>query len=204
MKLNFAKGLILILFFVSLISILRSLTLIIFSIAPDFGVLLMGAADLIRGNNPYINPRLFTGIGYPPNTLLFYLPFSLLPYQFAQVLFTFLSFGSFLGIIIISFQILKEKFSWLTFLVVFSLSLLSFPTKFTLGMGQNNLIAFLLLLLAYFFYKEGKLGRAGIILGLAISFKTIFVFFILFFVLKKQWKIVGFVILIIAVTVGIT
>ena len=204
MRVNFTKGIILILFFVSLVSIFRSLTLIIFSTAPDFGVLWTGARDLTRGNNPYINPTLFTGIGYPPNSLLFYLPLSLLPYQLAQVLFTFLSLGSLLGIILISFKILKEKLSWQTFLVVFSLTFLSFPTKFTLGMGQNNLIAFFLLLLAYFFYKEGKVGRAGIILGLAISLKTIFAIFVLFFVLKKQWKIVGFAILVIAATVGIT
>ncbi|MBI2066287.1 DUF2029 domain-containing protein [Candidatus Woesebacteria bacterium] len=204
MRVNFAKWIIFILFFLSLISFIRALTLIIFSKAPDFSVLWTGAADLIRGANPYINPSLFTGIGYPPNTLLLYLPFSLLPYQFAQVLFTLLSFGSFLGIIIISFKIIKEKFSWQTFLVVFSLSLLSFPTRFTLGMGQNNLIAFFLLLLAYFFYKEGKLGRAGLILGLAISIKTIFAFFIIFFVLKKQWKVIKLAGLTIAATIGIT
>jgi len=204
MRVNFAKWIIFILFFLSLISIIRSLALIIFSTAPDFSVLWTGAADLIRGANPYINPSLFTGIGYPPNTLLFYLPFSLLPYQLAQVLFTLLSFGSFLGIIIISFKILKEKFSWQTFLVVFSLSLLSFPTKFTFGMGQSNIIAFFMLLLSYYLYKEKKLGMAGLILGLAISLKTIFAFFIIFFVLKKQWKVIKLAGLTIVATIGIT
>ena len=204
MRVNFAKWIIFILFFLSLISIIRSLALIIFSTAPDFSVLWTGAVDLIRGANPYINPSLFTGIGYPPNTLLFYLPFSLLPYQLAQVLFTLLSFGSFLGIIIISFKILKEKFSWQTFLVVFSLSLLSFPTKFTFGMGQSNIIAFFMLLLSYYLYKEKKLGMAGLILGLAISLKTIFAFFIIFFVLKKQWKVIKLAGLTIVATIGIT
>lgn len=204
MRVNFAKWIIFILFFLSLISVIRFLTLIIFSTAPDFSVLWTGAGDLIRGVNPYINPSLFTGIGYPPNTLLFYLPFSLLPYQLAQVLFTFLSFGSFLGIIILSFKILKKNFSWQTSLVIFSLSILSFPTKFTLGMGQNNLIALFFLLLTYYFYKEGKLGKAGLVLGLTLSLKTIFAFFILFFVLKKQWKIVGFATLMIIAMVGIT
>lgn len=204
MRGNFTKATILILFFLSLISILRSLTLVIFSTAPDFSVLWTGARDLMTGINPYINPNLFTGIGYPPNSLLFYLPFSSLPYQLAQILFTFLSLGSFIGIIILSFKILKEKLPWQAFLLVFSLTILSFPTKFTFGMGQNNLIAFFLLLLAYYFYKEGKVTWAGIILGAAISLKTILAFFLIFFLLKRQWKVVLFTALTIAATVTIT
>ena len=188
----------------SLIFIFRSLTRGIFSIAPDFGVLWTGAGDLIKGNNPYTNPNLFTGIGYPPNSLLFYLPFTLIPYQTAQGLFTILSFVSSIGIILVSFKILRGNFFWQTFLVAFSLTFFSFPTKFTLGMGQNNLIAFFLLILAYYFYKERKLESAGFILGMSIALKTIFVFFVLFFVLKKQWKIVIFTVLMMVTTVVIT
>jgi alpha-1,2-mannosyltransferase len=76
------------------------------------------------------------------------------------------------------------------------LSLLSFPTKFTLGMGQNNFIALVLLLFSYLLYKEKKLQDAGILLGLAISLKTIFVYFLLFYILKKQWKVIAYAFLI--------
>ena len=48
---------------------------------------------------------------------------------------------------------------------------------------------FLLLLFLYYLYKTKREVGSGIILGLSISFKPIFIFFLLFFLLKKQWKI---------------
>ena len=68
-----------------------SLYKIITTTAPDYSVLWNAAKDLPTSKNPYLNKELYTGIGYPPNTLLFYLPFSLLPYEISQALFVLLS-----------------------------------------------------------------------------------------------------------------
>ncbi len=185
--------------------LVRSIYLTIATFAPDFSVLWMGAKDLAKGFNPYINPNLFTGIGYPPNSLIFYIPFTVLPYQIAQGIFVFLSVLAMFGSILLSFKLVgKGRIGLVSLLLAISLTFFSFPTRFTLGMGQNNLIAFFLLLLVYYLYKEEKMGRAGLILGLVVSLKTIFAFFILFFLLRKQWRVVGFAILTIAVVVGIT
>ncbi len=166
-------------------SFLRLIT----TIAPDFHVLWTTAKFLSAGNNPYLVQDIFTGVGYPPSTLLFYLPLTIFNYQLAQNIFTFLSFLSLLGIIYISVKIARKKFSWRYLLLFAFLSLISFPTKFTLGMGQNNLLAFLLLLLSYYFFKNKKKVASGLLLGTAIAFKTIFGFFILYYFVKKEWRV---------------
>jgi len=172
--------------------------------APDFEVLWLGAKDLIAGSNPYINPQIFTGIGYPPNTLFFYVPLTFLNYQTAQNVFTALSLVSLVLIIYLSMRLRFPKIDKLTFVLFLVLSLLFFPTKFTLGMGQNNLIAFLILLLSYFFYRKGRQTLSGVLLGVAISFKTVFGIFILFYILKKQFKIILYALLTIAVFTMVT
>lgn len=175
---------------VTLVHISSSILKIVSTQAPDFRVLFLAAKDLPSGLNPYLNPEIFTGVGYPPNTLLFYLPLIIFPYIQAQAIFVFLSFASTVAVVCMSLKIGKGKVPMTWFMGALSLTLLSFPTKFTLGMGQNNTIAFLILLLSFFFYKKGKDLWSGILLGLAASFKTVFGFFFLFYLLKKRWKLV--------------
>ena len=179
------------LFFVALIILIRSVYLTISTFAPDFSVMWTGTRSLLLNRNPYTDPKLFTGIGYPPDSLLFYIPLTLSPYGIAQGIFVLLSAFSILGIILLLFKIINgnKRIKWVDILLVFSLVAFSFPTKFTLGMGQNNLLVFLLLLFLYYLYKTKREVGSGIILGLSISFKPIFIFFLLFFLLKKQWKI---------------
>lgn len=169
--------------------ILRSLYRIIATSAPDFTVFWLTARDLPTGRNPYLNPEIFTGMSYPPNTLLYYLPLTILPYMAAQAIFVLVASASVLGAIFLSIKISFRRVPWFYFLLAFSLTFLSFPTKFTLGMGQNNTLALLSLLGSFYLYKQKKERWAGILLGATIAFKTIFAFFLLFFFLKKQWKI---------------
>jgi hypothetical protein len=168
---------------------INSFLRLVVTIAPDFHVLWKATKFLGAGNNPYLAQDIFTGVGYPLNTLLFYFPLTIFNYQLAQNIFTFLSFLSLLGIIYISVIIARKKFSWRYLLFIVFLSLISFPTKFTLGMGQNNLLAFFLVLLSYCFFKKRKRVVSGLLLGAAIAFKTIFGFFILYYFIKKEWKV---------------
>ena len=177
------------------LNLMEALIRLFTTVAPDFQVLWLASKDLLTLNNPYLNTIIFTGVGYPPNSLLFYLPLTVFNYLVAQNIFTVLSILALLFCIYISFKILKIRNNLLMFFVVI-LSLLSFPTKFTLGMGQNNFIALALLLFSYLLCKERKLQYAGIFLGLVISLKTIFVYFLLFYILKKQWKVITYAFLI--------
>ena len=167
-----------------------SLNKIITTTAPDFSVLWFAARDFLVGKNFYLNQVIFTGVGYPPNTLLFYLPFIYFSYQTAQAIFTFLSFASIIMSVYLSIKIVLNKVPLPAYLVALLLTFLAFPTKFTLGMGQNNSIALFLLLISYFLYRKRKLAMSGIFLGMVIALKTLFGFFFLFFLLKREWKVI--------------
>lgn len=162
---------------------------IISSSAPDFSVLWLASKDLFIDKNPYLNPEIFTGVGYPPNTLLFYLPLTLIPYSVAQGVFVIGSFVATIACCYLSLEICLKKFSKEMFFGLLALTFFSFPSKFNLGMGQNNTIALLLLLSSYYFYQKDEISLAGILFGLSFTLKTVFVFFILFFLLKKQWRL---------------
>jgi len=190
-------------FLVSLGLALSSLYKIISTSAPDFQVLWLTSKDLLIGKNPYLNQVIFTGVGYPANSLLFYIPLTLLPYRAAQGIFIALSFTSFFAVVYLSLKIVSGRVNWLHFMVASTIGLWAFPLKFTLGMGQNNLLALFILLLCLYFSKK-KPSLAGIILGIAISFKTIFAFFLLFFILKRKWKLLIYSALTILIFIFIT
>ena len=160
------------------------------TVAPDFRVLWLAADDLIKGLNPYVNPEIFTGVGYPVNTLLFYIPFTFLPYQIAQNVFSFISFFCLYFSVWISLRILKIEAKLFIATLILFLSLVSFPVKFTFGMGQNNILVLAMLLVSFWFFLKKRDIVSGIILGLAIGLKTIFLFFLLFYFLKKKWKLI--------------
>jgi hypothetical protein len=200
---SFLKGMFIGFFLVSLGLSLSSFYKIISTSAPDFQVLWLSSKDLLAGNNPYLNPGIFTGVGYPANTLLFYLPLTLLPLRTAQGIFIGLSFVSFFATIYLCFKIVASKVNWIYFIVASTIGLWAFPLKFTLGMGQNNLLAFLALLVSLYFSKKAP-AIAGIFLGIAVSFKTVFGFLLLFFFLKRKWKLLCFSVLTVLVFVFIT
>jgi alpha-1,2-mannosyltransferase len=163
---------------------------IITSSAPDFSILWFSAKDFWQHQNPYTNPNLFTLNPNIPITFLYYAPLIILPYPVAQAIFVSLSFFATTICAYLSLKILNLKFKWKYFLLSLSLIFLAFPTKFTLGMGQINTIVFSLFLLSYLFYKRQELGKSGILLGICVSLKPILAFFFLFYLLKRQWKLI--------------
>lgn len=167
--------------------------------APDFEVLWLASKDLITINNPYLNTQIFTGVGYPPISLLFYLPLNNFNYMVAQNIFTVTSFACILTCIYLTFKILNLNTKYLLSVVL--LTLISFPTKFTLGMGQNNFLALALLLSSFYLYKTKKIIFAGVLLGLAISLKTIFLYFLIFYLIKKQWRILNYSLLVVFISI---
>lgn len=125
-----------------------SLYRIVNTVAPDFSVYYYSAKNLVNGVNMYRTPvNLYTGLGYPPYSLLFYIPLTVFPYQAAQAAFTILSFLAFLGSVVLAVRIYLPG-SLTRYLAVCVLMFLAFPTRFTLGMGQVNLIVLFLLLAA--------------------------------------------------------
>lgn len=145
---------------------------------------------MLKGVNPYTDPTIYTPNAYPPISEVFYLPLGLLPYTKALGIFTFISFASIVGSVFLSLKLVSGKVPWHYFLLFLAASAMSFPTKYPLGMGQINPLVLFLLLLAVFLDTKEKPTLAGIIFGVSIALKPIFAFFLLFFVLKKSWKLV--------------
>jgi len=149
-----------------------------------------GAAnDIFHHRNPYIDKHLFTVFNYPLMTAFLFIPFLLFPYQISQAVFILISFLAFCLIIVLSLQITKQ-FSLVNFFLFFSLGFLSFPVKFTLGMGQDNLIAYVFLLGGFYFFLKQKQTCTIILLSLAILLKPVLLFTVLFFILRKSWRII--------------
>lgn len=184
-----------IVFFFFLIGIYAvvSVSRIITTNAPDFVVLYKSTEDLINGINPYTDKNLPDVYLYPTATAFFYIPFVFLPYQYGQGLFVTLSALSVPFVVYFTLKIRDAKFSWRYFILFTSFAFLSFPVKFTLGMGQSNLLAVFLLIVGFYFYRKSKYLMGGILVCLAFFFKPILSFTILFFVLMREWQMLGIV-----------
>lgn len=158
---------------------------IVTTTAPDFSVYYYSTQRLVAGLPIYGSTGLFTGLGYPPQSLLFYLPFTLMPYQLAQGIWISVSFLLLPVIVWLTVRLLNWRVGVVDILCLSCLFFLSFPTKFTLGMGQVNLLALTTILLS-FYCSNSK--TAGLFLGLSVLLKPQLVFVGLLFLLFKKWR----------------
>jgi alpha-1,2-mannosyltransferase len=166
-----------------------SLSRIVRSSAPDFSVYFGGARYLLEGHSLYDNIGLYTGIGYPPQTFLIFLPFTLFPYQVSQAIWIFLSYISLIITVIILLKMFYSQSSWILITMIIGSLGLTFPVKFTLGMGQSNLVALALLVIFIYLYQKGQKVTASIILGLATIVKPHLLMLIIGCLLTRQWMI---------------
>ena len=176
------------------------------SLGPDFTQVWLSAKALVQAKEPYLAAGLNYPNAYPPISEIFFLPFALLSHQVALVLFTYISFASIIGSVFLSLKIAAKKVPWHYFLLFIGLSFASFPIRFSLGMGQINMIVLFLLLLAVYFETRSVKNSpaAGLSLGMAIALKPIFAFFLLLFALKKSWKLIFTSTLTVAILIVVT
>ena len=191
MKTSWIKITAVILFVVSFNLILgRNLPRILTESAPDFTQVWISAKAMLQIKDPYFNASLDYPNAYPPISELFFLPLALFNYHQALAIFTFFSFASIPTSVFLSLKIATNKVPWHYFLLFLSLSLLSFPTKFSLGMGQINMVVLFFLLLSVFLETRVRKRSvaAGVSLGIAISLKPIFAFFLLSFSFRRIFR----------------
>ena len=153
---NALKAVIIFFFVLTIFYLSYSVFRIVTSFAPDFSVYYGAARSLVLGKNMYDDQALYTGVGYPPLSILFYIPLSFLPFRIAQGIWVV---GSFLSIFIsvyLTLFLYRKSVLWQEFFIVASLALLSFPFKFTLGMGQVNIVILFLLVLSVIFLTKRR------------------------------------------------
>jgi hypothetical protein len=66
-----------------------------------------------------------------------------------------------------------------------------FPTWASVVYGQFGLLLFVLLALSWYGARSGRDGLAGVSLGLALSLKPFAAIFVLLFVLRRRWRLLG-------------
>ncbi len=139
-----------------------------------------------------------TGLGkpgpilYPPPFLLIFYPFSLLSYQTAAVSMMVISqiclvvFFYFFFFRILS---LNQEHIFLALAVIYSL--FYHPNYLTIGLGQVNLVVLAFFIIAWFAYhRNSRPVLVALPLSLAVLIKTYPALFLLYFVIKRKFKIV--------------
>ena len=151
----------------------------------DFSVYYEYSRLFTSGKNPYELSDMIP-LNYPPSSLLFFIPFSLIPQKISEALFTIFSISFFLFAIRKLLLVFKIKLS-LQLLLLAAL-LQNFPAKFTLVLGQVNLIILSLGLLSWIFDQKGKNLISGVFVSLSILIKPLTFPLLFYFLFRKKFK----------------
>lgn len=154
----------------------------------DFSVYMNGVKHTLT-DNPYTQ-KFFDYYNYPPAATLFFYAFTLLPINTSEFIFTGLSVLSLFISLFLLLKLTKQKINFYMLLAIGYLLLRFSPTRLTLTLGQINLVVLLLIILSFYWYKQGRGVLSGISLGLSFIFKFTPAVLLLFFLLKKQWRVI--------------
>ncbi|WP_330228231.1 glycosyltransferase 87 family protein [Nocardia sp. NBC_00508] len=163
----------------------------------DLQVYRNGARVWLDGGELYGPMPPVEGIGlpftYPPLAALFFAPLALMPLTLAEALVTATSIAS-LGIAVWLVLVrLRPELSRLTVLtlVIGAVAVAQFfePIRQTFGFGQVNLVLMAAITLDCLVRKP--FWPRGMLIGIAVSVKLIPAGYLLYFLLRKDWKAVG-------------
>ena len=138
---------------------------------------------------------------YPPSAAIIFAPLSLIPFPVASLLITLATVISLLVVLVLAVRSLGVKATgadrWLLLGALLPLALLIEPIRQTLGFGQVNVL--LMVLVALDCLTTTKRWPRGVLIGVAAAVKLTPAAFILFFVIRKDWRsaaytIAGFVV----------
>ena len=140
---------------------------------------------LMEGND-YVYPYL-----YPPPSLLFFFPLSLLTYTDARHLVLIVNHLLFLSLVwaipLSLFRVHpKNGFAVLALCIVYSLTF--YPVVVTLEHGQVNILLLFFFVLFWLFARREKSALAGLFLALAILLKTYPIILIPLLLLTRRWR----------------
>ena len=169
---------------------------------PDFSGYYYGSKYLLENSNPYFGGGgLFTSFVYPPIVLLLFLPFTILTFQMSEIVWTILNFIFLLSSLYMLSSILDVRFFSKINLLLMSLVFISFPIKFSFGMGQINILVLMLLVISYWLLVKKKEFLSGVFLGVSLVIKLFPLLLLVYFLLKHQKKIILGMIVVILLSV---
>lgn len=154
----------------------------------DFAVYYDAAMSVLNGGSMYLAADPNMSYLYAPLTISIFLPFTFLPMLVAGKLWVLTS----LCLFAIAWYLLcnHQHIALGSRLgIVLSIAIcLFFPFKFTMAMGQINMVTFFLLVFFFLFYNKNKY-LSGIFLTLAVYIKISPILFILYLGYRKEWRI---------------
>lgn len=171
--------------FLNMIKVLQS------NYLPDFNVYYSSATFALHGGNPYLFEGAFTGgFLYPPFCLLLFYPFTLLTILIASKLWTVISILCLLLATWLLLRLYNSDKNNIMVVVAGILVFNYFPVKFTLGMGQINILILLLIVCALFFFKKNNNKQTSFFFTLSLMIKYFPLILIPYLLIRKQWNIV--------------
>ncbi len=142
---------------------------------------------------------------YPPPSLVFFYPFSLIPYEAAKVTMLALNHLMLLASTFLMFRILKLDLShpFALFSLIYVISF--FPLLITLEYGQTNILLLLLLCVAWVALAKGKHpAYAAVPLAFSIILKLYPALFLVYLFIRKKYGVVIWTIVLVLLFIVIT
>ena len=128
--------------------------------------------------------------GHPPYAVVLYFLLSLLPFEQMRILFVVINLLAAVAVLYLSIKLWGERWSLRTRLLFASFFLSLAPLRVTFRMGQISLLITALVLGAVMARKERKV-LAGVLLGLSLCKYTLTLPFFLYFLWRREWKVVA-------------
>ena len=160
----------------------------------DFNVY-YGAADaLINGEQVYGKAfGLSSGFyKYSPEILVPFLPFALLKYDVAAVLFYLINSGIILLLLNEFKQTFFKSYEWgreVWFFLIVTVLFFGDQLERELFLGNVNALLLLLTLWSVRSIENNQRAKAGLIYAVVLCFKIHFLILLPYFILKKEWKV---------------
>jgi hypothetical protein len=129
------------------------------------------------------------GINYPPLAIVFFSVLPLLPYFIAGKIWAAFSLIALFIAVYLIFRIYKTQIFSNFGLIILGLICLSFPVKFTLGMGQINNFILLIFVAAIYFLNQNKKYLSIFLFAFSFALKLFPSFLLFYFVLARKWKL---------------
>lgn len=160
----------------------------------DFNVY-YGAADaLLNGEQVYGKAfGLSSGFyKYSPEIIVPFLPFALLKYDLAAVLFYLINTGVILLLLSVLKQTFFKSYEWgkeVWFFLIVTVLFFGDQLERELFLGNVNALLLLLTLWAVRSIENNQRAKAGLIYAVILCFKLHFLILLPYFIFKKEWKV---------------
>ena len=179
-------------------------------ISQDFSARWLSARLILARENPYraqisgvVSERaqkiiredrrlMFSNPSFP-SSLLFMVPYALMPYSSASIFWLITNLLAAFWLLYVAFWYYKKQseLSWPAVFFITAFFLCSTPFRVGLGNGQASVIALALFFTAMFLCEKNHKKTACFFLALSMVKYAFVIPFLIVFVVKKQWKIVA-------------